>query len=76
MMKHIEIPASDLRDGDLLRINKSTNYVLVAKTELLNGKIAVTIYTGQVNAVADRPFRCFPAKQTVQLSGIGRNLRP
>lgn len=45
-MKHMEIPARELRDGDLLRVTFGSGYayVLVADTAEVDGQILVTVY--------------------------------
>lgn len=48
MRTHIHTTAADLRNGDLLRINASTNYVLVYDAQPDGDKIAITIYSGDV----------------------------
>lgn len=46
-LMHDEVDATDLRDGDLMRIGPSTNYVLVADAQTgSDGRIDVTIYNG------------------------------
>lgn len=45
-MRHITIKASELGEGDLMRIGSSTNYVLVYSAKEVDSRIAVTIYSG------------------------------
>jgi hypothetical protein len=66
-IQHQSIPASDLRDGDLMRISSSTNYVLVADAQPIDGRIAVTIYSGEVPNSNGATLR-FAPNDTVSLS--------
>lgn len=45
-MKHIEIPARELRDGDLLRVTFGSGYayVLIADAIEVDGQILLTVY--------------------------------
>lgn len=65
-VQHQPVKASDLRDGDLMRIGSSTNYVLVADAPIVNGKVAVTIYNGETPN--DFPTLSFEPGNTVHLS--------
>lgn len=66
---HTLIKASQLRDGHLLRLGVSTNYVKVASAAVTeDGEVAVTVYNGETpNA---RPFRCFGASEDVQVTTL------
>lgn len=47
--RHRPVKASELKDGDIMRIGVSTGYVLItAATELPDGRIAVFIDKGEV----------------------------
>lgn len=63
---HTTIKAADLRNGDVLRLGKSDNYVLVSSTEKRAGRVHVTIYNGSVPQPA--PFRSYAAAEDVQVS--------
>ncbi len=67
MRNHIAIPDSDLRDGDLMRLGGSTNYVLVADAQTVNGQISVTIYNGTVPN-ENGPTLTYDRSETVHLS--------
>jgi hypothetical protein len=62
----IPIPAAGLLDGHLVRIGSSTNYVLVAAANEIEGKIAVTIYNG--DTPQDRPNLHLEPDEVVHLS--------
>ncbi|MDG4792108.1 hypothetical protein O7626_40550 [Micromonospora sp. WMMD1102] len=66
-LQHQPVPASDLRDGDLMRVGSSTNYVLVADAQPVNDLIVVTIYNGQVSNSNGATLR-FAPDDTVFLS--------
>jgi hypothetical protein len=73
---HMTITASELRDGDLLHIGSSTNYVLVAHAELDAHKtIAVTTYDGN-DVVHDKPFLHFYPWEQVELSSASPGRLP
>lgn len=63
---HTTLKASDLRNGDVLRLGKSENYVLVSSTEKRGSRVHVTIYNGSVPDSA--PFRSYAAAEDVQVS--------
>ncbi len=65
-MNHQDIPAGDLRNGHLLRLGVSTNYVKVASTEIRGGQVDVTIYNG--STPYPRPTLHYRADETVQVS--------
>jgi hypothetical protein len=62
----INVTASELRKGDLLRMGVSENYVLVAGTTTRNGKIHVTICNGSV--ANDYPTFAYEPIEPLQLS--------
>jgi hypothetical protein len=68
------IAARDLRQGDLLRVKDSTNYVLVyeARVGQIHGDVEVTVYDG--DEPADVPTLWFGNDAMVELNG--RNLGP
>lgn len=65
-VKHQPVKARDLRDGDLMRIGSSTNYVLVADAQPIDGCTWVTIYDGETPHT--KPTLLFLADDTVYLS--------
>ncbi|MEV0214396.1 hypothetical protein [Micromonospora sp. NPDC050695] len=73
MRTHIPTTASDLRNGDLLRIGSSTNYVLIYDAQPADDKIAVTIYSGTVPNSNGATLRFEP---TAQVDLSMRNARP
>ncbi len=68
-VKHREIQALYLADGDLMRIGSSTNYVLVHSAVLTARGVAVTIYNG--DEPADRPAMTLDPSEMVSLSMRG-----
>lgn len=67
MRTHVNTTAADLRNGDLLRIGSSTNYVLIYDAQPDGNKIAVTIYNGTVPNSNGATLR-FEPKTPVALS--------
>lgn len=66
-MTHTTIPAQELHPGDLMRINKSTNYVIVGQVELLPGEVAITIYCGD-ELHPEGPTLFYKPSRNVELS--------
>lgn len=46
MNKHITIKAADLREGDLMRLGSSTNYVLISSAGVVGRRVLLTTYSG------------------------------
>lgn len=68
--RHEPWTASDLRNGHIIRIGDSENYVKVASAEMAEGgRITVTIYNGDVPQ--DHPYRTFAADEPVTFGLIG-----
>lgn len=67
---HQTVTATDLRDGDLMRLGDSTNYVLIADAQPANGRIALTIYDG-TEPNANGPTLHLDPNATVSLSMRG-----
>lgn len=66
-VSHQTIPASDLRDGDLLRLGASTNYVLVADAALPAERAGIAVDAGRQAVTAVQPFTT--ATLTIDRSG-------
>jgi hypothetical protein len=70
--RHIETTAGDLRHGDVLRVARSTNYVLVhSATTTGDDHVDVTVYDG--TTPAEKPTLRFKDTDLVQLAM--RNMR-
>ncbi len=69
-IKHTDIAARDLTDGDVLRIGSSTNYVLVHSAEHSPSGVDVTVYNGDVPN-PDGATLNFDAAERVSLSMRG-----
>ena len=66
---HTPVKATDLRPGDVIRIGRSENYVIVASAGESGGRVHVTIYDGCT--AGDGPYRSFAPGDDVQLSRRG-----
>ena len=66
------IPASDLRQGDLMRCGVGNSYVLIADAWIEGGRVKATVYHGKTPAAAPSVDLALDADVAL----TGRNMRP